>query len=172
MRIYCSRCHTVEYTATITATDPGAAEFEPGSLSSTTVFSDCLLVRVGMERGDIVLADTAAEIVYRIALEADAAITVIDGFAHCSAAWTAVREYPPSPAIETDALSHLAKRLREDGIHVHLVPFGWSKSWDADPLDDPGSQHVIDLAIGNEAVVWSAADIGGWNSHCGLLFRP
>lgn len=119
------------------------------------------------------LADTAAEIVYRIAREADATITVIDGFAHRSAVWTTVREYPPSPAIETtDALSQLAKRSRRHDAHVHLVPFGWSKSWEADPLDDPGSQHVIDLAIGNEPVVWSAADIDGWNSRCGLLFRP
>ncbi|WP_433709541.1 hypothetical protein ACQP2U_24010 [Nocardia sp. CA-084685] len=126
-----------------------------------------------MERGDIVLADTAAEMVYRIAHEADAATTVIDGFVHSSAAWTTVPGYLPSPAIETtDALSQLAKRLRAHGVYVHLVPFGWSKSLEADPLDDPGSQQVINLTIGNEPVVWSAADIGGWNSRCGLLFRP
>ncbi|WP_062993767.1 hypothetical protein [Nocardia anaemiae] len=119
------------------------------------------------------LAEKAAAMVHQIVREADAAITVIDGFVHGSATWTTVREYPPSPAIETmDALSQLAKHLREYGIHVHLVPFGWSKSLEADPLDDPGSQHVIDLAIGDEPVTWSAADISGWNSRCGLLFRP
>ncbi|MFE9328861.1 threonyl-tRNA synthetase editing domain-containing protein [Nocardia sp. NPDC052278] len=173
MRIYCSHCRTVEYKKAVTATDRGAVEFEPGSLSSTTGFFNCLLVRVGVERGDIVVADAAAEMVYRIARETEAAITVIDGYVHSSAAWTTARGYLPSPAIETtDVLSQLAKRLRAHGARIHLVPFGWSKSLEADPLDDPGSQNVINLVIGNEPVVWSAADIGGWNSRCGLLFRP
>ena len=73
MRINCSRCRTAEYTVTLTAVDPASVDLEPGALCATTSFVDCLLVKVVVEPGDMLLAATAARILQRVATETSAA---------------------------------------------------------------------------------------------------
>lgn len=173
MRINCSRCRTAEYTVTLTAVDPASVDLEPGALCATTSFVDCLLVKVVVEPGDMLLAATAARILQRVATETSAAITVIDGFARRTKASGITRDYRRCPAADTvEVLTELAERLEERGNFVHLVPSGWNKSWEAEPFEYAGAQRVVDLTVGDEPVIWSAADISGWSSRCGRLFRP
>lgn len=173
MRINCSRCRTVEYTVAPAAASRGVIDLEPMAVSATTGFADCLLVRVGVERGDAALADVAARVVDRMAVRTDAAITVIDGFARRTLARGSDRHYCRGRGAGTaEVLRELAGRLEESGHAVHLVPEGWNKSWDTELLESAGAQCVVDLTEGSEPVVWSSENICGWNSRCGPLFRP
>jgi|GEM_PF-5524876 len=173
MRITCSRCRTVEYTVTVADAGRGVGDLEPVALSAATGFADCLLVKLGVERGDAALADVAAKIVHRMAVRTDAVVTVIDGFARRATARGSDRYYCRGRGADTTGvLQELAERLEERGHAVHLVPAGWSKSWEAEPLEYPGAQCVVDLTAGNDPVIWSSDNICGWNSLCGPLFRP
>ncbi len=173
MRIHCSRCRTAEYTVTLAAAGTGAVGLEAWPLCATTRFVDCLLVRVGAERGDAVLIGAAAQIVHRIAADTRAAIIIVDGFTRPRAARRGHRRHSRSVLTDTmHMLSELAERLQERGNAANHVPSGWSKTWEAELLDDPGSQCVIELTLGEEPVIWSAADVWGWSSRCGPLFRP
>ncbi|WP_328411175.1 threonyl-tRNA synthetase editing domain-containing protein [Nocardia sp. NBC_00403] len=138
MRIYSSRCHTFEYT--VTTPSPAAIDLEPAALGVTNTFSDCLLLMVGVERGDLSFSKVATKNVWRIAAKTHATCIVINGFAHLA-----------SPGERSDVptalsvLSNLAERLQQRGVQVHLMPFGWNKRWQADVLDGEWEQRVVHL---------------------------
>ncbi|GAB2689073.1 hypothetical protein [Nocardia thraciensis] len=164
MRIFSSRCHRFEYR--ITAASPCAVGLEPSDIGVTKPFVDCLLLLVGVERGDLALTGAAVDIVKRIAAHTGSSCIVIDGFAQ----WAA-DDGLLGPATEFDVLAGLAdaldvladltERLEERGELVHLMPFGWSKIRRADVLDGLWTQHVTDVR--RDAPAWSGRGGKGWS---------
>ncbi|WP_433683896.1 threonyl-tRNA synthetase editing domain-containing protein [Nocardia sp. CA-119907] len=140
MKILSSRCRTFEYT--VTTASPAAVDLESTAIGVPKTFSDCLLLMVGVERGDSASSTAAAKIVWRIASKTDAAHIVINGFSHLA-----------TPGERSDiptalhVLADLAESLEARGAHVHLMPFGWNKRWHADVLDGEWEQRVVHLPM-------------------------
>ncbi|WP_329415449.1 hypothetical protein OG563_22230 [Nocardia vinacea] len=144
MWIHTSRCRTFRYAPT--TANACAVELAPSAVGATRLFFDCLVLTVGVERGDLALGAAATQIVRRIATETDAAYIVISGFAQLTS--SAERS---STATGLDLLSHIAdvldllseltERLEERGERVHLMPFGWHKRSHAEVC----GQRVIHL---------------------------
>ncbi|WP_433202700.1 threonyl-tRNA synthetase editing domain-containing protein [Nocardia sp. CA-107356] len=149
MRIVSNRCRTVEYT--VTTASPCAIDLEPSVIGARRCFHDCLLVEIGVDRGDRALAGTAVQLVRRILTESDAGPIVVEGFAclprpserHSTPAGFDVLS---ELAEALDVLTEVAERLEERGEQVHLMPFGWYKSCNVDPLGGIGTQHVIHMS--------------------------
>ncbi len=97
---------------------------------------------VGVERGDSTSSTAAAKIVRRIASKTDASHIVINGFSHLA-----------TPGERSDIptalhiLTNLAESLQARGAHIHLMPFGWNKRWQADVLDGEWEQRVVHLPM-------------------------
>ncbi|RDI52624.1 hypothetical protein [Nocardia mexicana] len=164
MRIFSSRCHRFEYR--VTAASPCAVGLEPSDIGVTKPFFDCLLLLVGVERGDLALTGSAVDIVKRIAAQTSSSYIVIDGFAQ----WaeddellgpTTEFDVLASLADALDVLADLAERLEERGELVHLMPFGWSKIRRADVMDGQWTQHVTDVR--RDAPAWARRGRSGWS---------
>ncbi|MEV4128524.1 threonyl-tRNA synthetase editing domain-containing protein [Nocardia sp. NPDC049707] len=149
MRIVSNRCHTVEYT--VTTASPCAIHIEPSVIGARRSFHDCLLVTIGVDRGDRALAGTAVQLVRRIVTESDAGPIVVEGFAclprpderaSTPAGFDVLSEF----AEALDVLTEVTERLEERGEQVHLMPFGWYKNCRVDPLDGIGTQQVIHMS--------------------------
>lgn len=149
MRIVSNRCRTVEYT--VTTAGPCAIEIEPSVIGARRWFHDCLLVTIGLDRGDRALAGTAVQLLRRIVTESDAGPIVVEGFVclprpgerhSMPAGFDVLSEL----AEALDVLTEVAERLEERGEQVHLMPFGWYKNCRIAPLDRVGTQHVIHLS--------------------------
>ncbi|MEU0503394.1 threonyl-tRNA synthetase editing domain-containing protein [Nocardia sp. NPDC005998] len=138
MKILSSRCRTFEYT--VTTASPVAVSLEPAAIGVTNSFSDCLLLMVGVERGDSPPSKAAIKIVRRIASKTDASHIVINGFSHLATPG----ERSDVPTALT-VLASLAESLEARGVLVHLMPFGWNKRWQADVLDGEWEQRVVHL---------------------------
>jgi len=138
MRIVSNRCRTFEYT--VTTASPVAVSLEPAAIGVTNSFSDCLLLMVGVERGDCSASKAATKIVRRIASKTDASHIVINGFSHLANPGER-SDVPTALTVLTD----LAESLQARGASVHLMPFGWNKRWQADVLDGEWEQRVVHL---------------------------
>ncbi|WP_327100808.1 hypothetical protein OIE68_19665 [Nocardia vinacea] len=146
MRIVSNRCRTVEYTVTMAS--PCAIDIEPSVIGARRYFHDCLLVTIGVDRGDRALAGTAVQLLRRMVTESDAGPIVVEGFVclprpgerHSTPAGFDVLS---ELAEALDVLTEVAERLEERGEQVHLMPFGWYKNCRIDPL---GTQHVIHMS--------------------------
>ncbi|MBB5912834.1 hypothetical protein BJY24_001701 [Nocardia transvalensis] len=148
MRIYANRCHSFDYR--ITAAHPCAVDLEPTAVvGATRPFFDCLVLAIGVDRGDLAVTETAATIVKCIAAQTDSGYIVIDGFAR----WAMAGRGATNPDIDVltgladalDVLSELVERLEERGELVHQMPFGWNTVRHADVMDGEWSNRVIDL---------------------------
>ncbi|MGW4771702.1 hypothetical protein ACWEO2_27140 [Nocardia sp. NPDC004278] len=149
MRIVSNRCRTVEYT--VTTASPCAIALEPSAIGARRCFHDCLLLAVGVDRGDRALAGTAVQLVRRIVTESDAGPIVVDGFACLPG--PGERDSTPvgfdvlaELAEALDVLTEVTERLEERGEQVHLMPFGWYKMCRVDPLGGFGTQHIIHMS--------------------------
>ncbi|MEV6139414.1 threonyl-tRNA synthetase editing domain-containing protein [Nocardia sp. NPDC051990] len=149
MRIVSNRCRTVEYT--VTTASPCAIYIEPSVIGARRSFHDCLLVTIGVDRGDRALAGTAVQLVRRIVTESDAGPIVVEGFAclprpderaSTPAGFDVLAEF----AEALDVLTEITERLEERGEQVHLIPFGWYKNCRVDPLDGIGTQQMIHMS--------------------------
>ncbi|MEV4240675.1 hypothetical protein ACIBJI_39540 [Nocardia sp. NPDC050408] len=149
MRIVSNRCRTVEYT--VTTASPCAIDIEPSVIGARRCFHDCLLITIGVDRGDRTLVGTVVQLLRRIVTESDAGPIVVEGFAclprpgerHSTpAGFDVLAEL----AEALDVLTEVTERLEEHGEQVHLMPFGWHKNCRIDPLDEVGSQHVIHMS--------------------------
>ncbi|MEV5839573.1 hypothetical protein [Nocardia sp. NPDC052112] len=147
----------------MTTASPCAIDIEPSVIGARRCFHDCLLLTIGVDRGDRALAGTAVQLVRRIVTESDAGPIVVEGFAclprpgernRTPAGFDVLSEL----AEAIDVLTEVAERLEERGEQVHLMPFGWFKHCRVDPLDGAGTQHVIQM---------SADD----NRHCDPVLR-
>ncbi|WP_405499016.1 hypothetical protein [Nocardia sp. NBC_00511] len=135
---------------------------------------DCLLVKPGVQPGDTILVDLAAAVVDRIASETAAGQIIVDGYNQHPISQVPNSSEPQCSSLTdlSEIVSELTVRLTARGRRVHNTPSGWRKTWESDPYEYPGSQRILEFAIGQEPVIWSAADIDGWSTRCGLLFRP
>ncbi|WP_280269064.1 hypothetical protein [Nocardia wallacei] len=165
MRIFSSRCHRFEYR--VTAASPCAVGLEPSDVGVTKPFFDCLLLLVGVERGDLALTPAAVDIVKRLATHSGSSYIVIDGFAQ----WAGPDEHIGAAtefdvlaglADALDVLADLTERLQERGELVHLMPFGWSKVRRAEVLDGQWAQHITDVRH-DARPVWSTRSRPGWS---------
>ncbi|WP_139348015.1 hypothetical protein [Nocardia donostiensis] len=148
MRIVADRCRRFEYT--VTEEGPCAVEFADTSWVGRPFF-DCLLVTVGVEPGDSALADAAARIVRRMVAETDAAYIVVNGHLRVlgnrfDRTTAGVDELLSELADTLDVLAELSERLEEHGERVHLVPFGWTKTYRVEPFEPAVAQRVIHLS--------------------------
>lgn len=149
MRIVSSRCRTVEYTVTMAS--PCAIDIEPLAIGARRYFHDCLLLTIGVDRGDRALAGTAVQLVRSIVTESDAGSIVVEGVACLPgrderASTPAGFDVLSELAEALDVLTEVTDRLEERGEQVHLMPFGWYKNCRVDPLDGLGTQHVIQMS--------------------------
>ncbi|MFE9327759.1 hypothetical protein ACIHDR_40235 [Nocardia sp. NPDC052278] len=149
MRIVSSRCRTVEYT--VTTASPCAIDIEPSLIGARRSFHDCLLLTIGVDRGDRALAGTVVQLVRHIVTESDAGPIVVEGFAclpgpderaSTPAGFDVLAEF----AEALDVLTEVTERLEKRGEQVHLMPFGWYKSCRVDPLDGAETQQVIHMS--------------------------
>ncbi|MEC3920351.1 hypothetical protein [Nocardia sp. CDC160] len=173
MQIHTTHSRMVGYTVTAAPEQSGETYFEPQTQSETTRFMDCLLVKIVVQPGDIMLCEAASVVVDQVAAQTETTLIVIDGYGSQPAFPIAGHTHAANLSTDVgDILSDVADRLRARGRRVHRAPSGWPKSWDADPFEYHGAQRIIELAIGQEPTEWSAAHISGWSTRCGLLFRP
>ncbi|WP_433710566.1 hypothetical protein ACQP2U_30135 [Nocardia sp. CA-084685] len=135
----------------MTTASPCAIHIEPSVIGARRCFHDCLLVTIGVDRGDRALTGTAVQLVRRIVTESDAGPIVVEGFACLPR--PDERDSTPSGfdvldelAEALDVLTEVTERLEEHGDQVHLMPFGWYKNCRVDPLDGIGTQHMIHMS--------------------------
>ncbi|WP_433525870.1 hypothetical protein ACQPZ2_13700 [Nocardia pseudovaccinii] len=149
MRIVSNRCRTVEYT--VTTASPCAIDIEPSVIGTRRCFHDCLLVTIGVDRGDRALTGTVVQLLRHVLTESDAGPIVVEGFARLPG--PGERHSTPvgfdvlaELADALDVLTEVAERLEERGEQVHLMPFGWHKNCRVEPLDGIGTQHVVHMS--------------------------
>lgn len=149
MRIVSNRCRIVEYA--VTTASPCAIDLEPSAIGARRCFHDCLLLTIGVDRGDRALAGTAVQLVRRIVTDSEAGPIVVDGFVCLPG--PGERDTTPAGfdvlaelAEALDVLTEVTERLEERGEQVHLMPFGWYKMCRVDPLGGFGTQHIIHMA--------------------------
>ncbi|WP_067566603.1 hypothetical protein [Nocardia acidivorans] len=150
MLIHSSRCRTYEYAVTgPSACAVGVAEDEVGKPHR---FTECLVVSIALEHGDLVLGAAAAKIIRKLVARTEAASVIIDGYLR-----------PPTPgertAGATDLLSDLAdsldllaevtERLTHGGENVHTLPFGWRTRARARVSEGSHTRHDIRLNAGD-----------------------
>lgn len=146
MRIYASRCHSFAYRTTVAG--PCAIAIEPSAIGTTRPFFDCLVLSVGVDRGDLDVTRRAAIIVKQIATRTDPGFIVIDGFARWATAsrrGSAGLDVLTGLADALDVLHELSERLEERGELVHQMPFGWNKFRRAHVVDGAWAYRVIDV---------------------------
>ena len=158
MKISSSRCRTFEYR--VTRASPCAVDLAPSEIGVTKPFFDCLLLGVGVQRGDRVITAAAVEIVKSIVAPTGSVYIVIDGFAH----WAEVTEQLGSApefdvlaglADALDVLAELTERLEERGELVHLMPFGWNNVQRVELFDGQWPRQITDIQL-DSSPAWSS----------------
>ncbi|WP_433631442.1 hypothetical protein [Nocardia sp. CA-120079] len=135
----------------MTTASPCAISIEPSAIGARRCFHDCLLLTIGVDRGDRALAGAVIRLVRRIVSESDAGPIVVEGFA-CLPRPDKRNSTPTGfdvlseLAEALDVLTELTERLEERGEQVHLMPFGWYKNCRVDPLDGVRRQQVIHMS--------------------------
>ncbi|WP_216899703.1 threonyl-tRNA synthetase editing domain-containing protein [Nocardia alni] len=138
MRILSQRCRTFTYT--VTTAGPCAVPLDVAILGIPHPFTDCLVLHIGVEKGDDARVGDAVKSVRRIIAKTAATDAVINGFSHL--ADPAQRGDVPMAMGVLDALT---ERLADKGTRVHLMPFGWNKRWSAEILDGEWEQRMVHL---------------------------
>lgn len=135
MNILSQRCRTLNYA--VTTPSSAAMPLEPDIPGVTHEFGECLLLLIGVERGDSTFARAAAKAIRRIARKTDTTWIVINGFSHLT-----------RPGHECDTttartvLARIAEHLRDHDFAVHMMPFGWNKTWRMEVRDGEWEQRM------------------------------
>ncbi|MFF2554698.1 threonyl-tRNA synthetase editing domain-containing protein [Nocardia sp. NPDC058058] len=150
MLIQSSRCRTFEYAVTEpSACAVGVAESELGKPHR---FTECLVVSIALEHGDLVLGAAAAKIIRRLGARTKATSVVIDGYLRLP-----THRERSSPRIDLltdladslDLLAEVTERLTHSGENVHMLPFGWHSKAQAEVTEGPHAQHSLRLHAGD-----------------------
>ena len=137
MRILSHQCRRFTYSVTSPSLASATA---PTNGVEELVFSNCLLLLVGVEAGDAAVTTKAAKAIARITRKTDASLVVINGFSqmadprsHCD------------PVQAQQILHTLAELLHQRGLDIHQMPFGWNKRWSADVEGGEWQQRVTHI---------------------------
>ncbi|MFB8005981.1 hypothetical protein [Nocardia sp. NPDC056000] len=146
MLIQSSRCRTFEYAVTTpSACAVGVAEGEVGKAHK---FSECLVVSIALEHGDLLLGAAAAKLVRKLIARTEATSVVIDGYLRPPRRDERVAtgtELLTDLADSLDLLAEVTERLTHSGEQVHTVPFGWRTGARAEVSGGAHAQHSIRL---------------------------
>ncbi|WP_067694187.1 hypothetical protein [Nocardia jejuensis] len=113
-------------------------------------FTECLVISIALEHGDLVLGAAATKIIRRLVARTTASSIIIDGY-----------HRPPTPherktsridlladlADSLDLLAEVTERLTHAGENVHTLPFGWHTGAHAHVAEGTHTQHSIRLHV-------------------------
>lgn len=140
MKILSQRCRSFRYLTTT----PSAATCVPLAVSDINrprAFVHCLVLWVGVEESDMSVLLGAAKAIRRIARKTNSETIVVNGFAQLADPTLAA-----SPTEAARTLDSLATNLAKNDWSVHLMPFGWNKTWQAEVIDGEWEQRLTHLS--------------------------